>query len=61
MILSEIDDDPKQQLRFFARLNLGIVQSLASGVISAVEAIQLFYNAKNCLYVRKHFRNEEST
>ncbi len=60
IILSEIDGDPRQQLRFFALLNLGIVQSLASGVISAAEAVQLFYNAENCLYVGKHFRNKEA-
>ena len=39
---------------------LGIVQSLASGVMSAVEVIQFFYNAENCLYVRKHFGNKEA-
>ena len=41
-----------QQLEFFALLNLGLVQSLASGILSATEAIQRFYNAENCLYVR---------
>ncbi|MDZ7362127.1 MAG: hypothetical protein ONB46_15595 [candidate division KSB1 bacterium] len=60
IILSEFGGDPMQQLRFFALLNLGIVQSLASGVISAAEAVQLFYNAENCLYVRQHFRNKEA-
>lgn len=47
-----------QQLEFFALLNLGLVQSLASGVLSASEAIQRFYNAENCLYVRKHLHNK---
>ena len=60
IVLSEIGGDPMQQLRFFALLNLGIVQSLVSGVISAAEAIQLFYNAENCLYVREHFLNKEA-
>lgn len=58
--LSEIGGDPIQQLRFFALLNLGIIQSLAGGAVSAAEAIQLFYNAENCLYVRKHFRNKQA-
>ncbi len=49
-----------QQLHYFALLNLGMVQSLASGVISASEAVQLFYNAENCLYVREHFRNKKA-
>lgn len=56
--LSEIVGDPNQKLRFFALLNLGIIQSLAGGAMSAAEAIQLFYNAENCLYVRNHFRNK---
>jgi hypothetical protein len=60
IVLSEIGGDQTEQLRFFALLNLGIVQSLASGVISAAEAIQLFYNTENCLYVREHFRNKEA-
>ncbi|MCI0618693.1 hypothetical protein L0244_37420 [bacterium] len=60
IFLSEISGDLTQQLRYFALLNLGIVQSLASGVISATEAVQLFYNAENCLYVREHFRNKKA-
>jgi len=59
--LSEIGGDPTQQLRFFALLNLGIVQSLVSGAIRAVDAVQLFYNAENCLYVRKHLRNKKAS
>jgi hypothetical protein len=46
-----------QQLELFALLNLGIVQSLASGVMSATAAVARFYHAENCLYVRQHLRN----
>jgi len=60
VVLAEINGDQKQQLRYFALLNLGMVQSLASGVISAVEAVRLFYNADNCLYVHEHFRNKKA-
>jgi len=60
VVLSEISGDLTQQLRYFALLNLGIVQSLASGVISAAEAVRHFYNADNCLYVREHFRNKKA-
>jgi hypothetical protein len=60
IVLSDIDGDPMQKLRHFALLNLGVVQSLASGVMSAAEAVHFFYNAENCLYVRKHFRNKEA-
>lgn len=51
---------PTQQLELFALLNLGPVQSLASGVLSAAEAVQRFYHADNCLYVRKRLRNKEA-
>jgi hypothetical protein len=59
VVLSDISGDLTQQLRYFALLNLGMVQSLTSGVISAAEAVRLFYNAENCLYVREHFRNKK--
>ena len=60
LVLADKTADPTQQLELFAFLNLGIVQSLASGVLSAPEAIQLFYHADNCLYVRKHLRSREA-
>jgi len=59
-VLSETRGDPPQQLELFALVNLGLVQSLASGVLSATEAVQHFYNADNCLFVRTHFRNREA-
>lgn len=34
--------------------------SLASGVVSATEAVQYFYHAENCLYARKQLRNREA-
>lgn len=60
IVLSEVSNASTQQLELFALLNLGLVQSLASGILSATEAVQLFYNADNCLYVRKHLRNREA-
>ena len=47
-----------QQQELFALLNLGLVQSLASGVISPTEAVERFYHAENCLYVQKHLRQK---
>ena len=38
-------------------LNLGLVQSLNSGALNPSEAIQCFYHADNCLYVREHFQS----
>ncbi|KPA11585.1 hypothetical protein MHK_008209 [Candidatus Magnetomorum sp. HK-1] len=46
-----------QQLELFALLNLGIVHSLSSGVLSVTDAIQRFYHAENCIYTQKHFKN----
>ena len=60
IVLSEAGGDPKDQLELFSLLNLGLVQSLASGVLSPTDAIQRFYHAANCLYVRKHLRNKEA-
>ncbi len=58
--LKDVRGDAVQQLAVFALLNLGLVQSLASGIISADDAIRFFYNADNCLYVRKHLRNKRA-
>lgn len=60
VVLSELRGDSAQRLRFFALLNLGVVQSLSSGVLSAPQAARRFYNAENCLYVRKQFRNRKA-
>ena len=60
LILSNASGSPTQQLELFALLNLGIIQSLASGILSATEAIQRFYHADNCLYVRKRIRSTEA-
>jgi hypothetical protein len=59
-VLSEAREGPLQQLELFALLDLGLVQSLASGDLSPMEAVQRFYHADNCLYVRKHLRSKEA-
>ena len=61
VVLSGLSGDlAHQQLELFAMLNLGIVQSSASGVLSPTEAIERFYHADNCLNVRKQLRNREA-
>ena len=60
IVLSDSGGKPTQQLELFALLNLGIAQSLASGVMSATESIQRFYHVDNCLYVRKHLRSKQA-
>jgi len=58
--LSDSTASREEQLHSFAILNLGLVQSLSSGVVSAEEALRIFYNAENCLYVKKKLRNREA-
>ncbi|MCE2486988.1 MAG: hypothetical protein J4F42_15850 [Desulfurellaceae bacterium] len=60
IVLSEAGSDPADQLELFSLLNLGLTQSLASGVLSPSDALQCFYHAENCLYVQKHLRNKDA-
>lgn len=48
----------RQQLTLFALLSLGIIESLASGLVSAADAVRVFFNAENCLFVRKRLGNK---
>ena len=45
-----------ERVAIFALLGLGIVESLANGLISAVDALQVFFHADNCLFVHKELR-----
>jgi hypothetical protein len=58
--LSDTSGSLTQQLKIFALVNLGLVQSLASGILTATDAIHRFYHADNCLYVQKQFRIKEA-
>ena len=58
--LSDSSGGLTQQLELFALVSLGLVQSLASGILTPTDAIHRFYHADNCLYVQKHFRNKEA-
>jgi hypothetical protein len=60
IVLSATAGSRTQQREMFALLNLGLVQSLASGILSPTEAVERFYHAENCLYVQKHFRQKEA-
>jgi hypothetical protein len=42
----------------FALLNLGMVQALTSGALGATDAVRWFYNAENCLFVRKQLKSK---
>jgi len=49
-----------EQQELFALINLELVQSLARGSLSPTDAVNRFYHAENCCYVRKHFRQREA-
>jgi hypothetical protein len=57
-ILKETGEGPADQLAVFALLTLGLVESLANGVLSASGAVRAFFTADNCLYVRKQLRDK---
>ena len=49
---------PGQQLALFALLTLGIIESLAHGLLSVTDVLRVFFHTDNCLYVRKHLRDK---
>jgi hypothetical protein len=57
-ILPAAGGTPDHQVTLFALLNLGLTDSLAHGLLSATEALQVFYHAENCLFVRKQLRDK---
>jgi hypothetical protein len=57
-VLAASERMPPQSKALFALLNLGIVESLANGLMSAADAACLFYHADNCLFVRKRLRDK---
>lgn len=42
----------------FAFVSLGVVESLSNGSLSATDAVRSFFNAENCLYVRKALKQK---
>ncbi len=56
-VLSEAGSTPEQQLVLFALLNLGLVELLASGSVSAADAVRLSFHAGNCRFVRQRLRD----
>ena len=60
VVLSELSGSVGRQLELFALVNLGLVQSMASGVLTPTEAVERFYHVGNFLYVQKHFRRREA-
>jgi hypothetical protein len=57
-LLAASNELPGQRLALFALLTLGILESLAHGLLSATDALRVFFHAENCLFVRKHLRDK---
>ena len=56
-LLSQATDN-KQKIASFTLLALGVISLLADGVITASSAVELFFYADNCLFVRKQIRQK---
>jgi hypothetical protein len=57
-LLTADDKRLADHLAFFALINLGLIESLANGLISPTEAVVHFYFADNCQGVRKILRDK---
>ena len=57
-LLAGVDGGAARRLSLFALLGLGMVESLANGALSTADAVRVFFNAQNCLYVRKKLRDK---
>jgi hypothetical protein len=57
-LLSNSDRTLDEKLMLFVWLNLGIVESLANGLLTATQAVRIFFNADNCLFVRQEITEQ---
>jgi hypothetical protein len=57
-LLSETNRSLEEKLELFALLNLGILESLNHGVMSASDALRAFFHAENGLFVRHQLGNQ---
>ncbi len=44
-------------LRTFATIALGVIDSLAAGVTTPTDAVRYFFNAENCQFVKTRLKN----
>ena len=60
VLLGASEQPLNKQLGLFGLLALGVIESLASGAVSAADAVRAFFNADNCLFVRKQLRKKSA-
>ena len=58
--LDQSDGSRADQLELFALINLGLLESLSAGILSAADSLQVFFHADNCLFVRKRLKNKDA-
>jgi hypothetical protein len=59
-VLAETGGDADRRLSLFAMLNLGLVEMLSEGALSATDSTRLFFNAENCAFVRKQLGSKDA-
>jgi len=47
-----------ENLRLFATIALGVVESLEDGVLTADNSVREFFNGENCLFVKNRLKNK---
>jgi len=57
-ILSEQGGESPDRLAVLALLTLGLIESLANGLLGATDAVRSFFHADNCLFVRRQLRHK---
>ena len=60
-LLAPVSRDRSARMACFAFVNLGVIDSLANGVVSAVDAVRHFYNAENCLFVQDGLKDKTAS
>lgn len=55
-LLSRVRDE-RDRAASFALLSLGVVKALAAGALTATGAVEAFFHADHCLYVRRQLRH----
>jgi hypothetical protein len=59
-MLTAAPDTSRRQLAMFALFTLGVIDCLEHRLLSATEAVRLFFNADNCLFARKRLREKSA-
>jgi hypothetical protein len=55
-LLAGLGEERSAQTTAFATITLGVVELLANGSMSAADAVRTYFNADNCLYVKKRLK-----